>query len=107
METAQRLISNLRSTDILARFGGEEFVVLLPDTGLDGSHSAAARLHRSIRGQKFQTSAADLDITISLGIAFLSDEISTMASLLDHADSALYAAKESGRDRLVLGGQIE
>jgi diguanylate cyclase (GGDEF)-like protein len=99
-EVSQRLTSHVRETDILSRYGGEEFAVVLPETGIEGAGVAAVRLHSSIRDEKMRTSAGELPITISLGIAEFSKQIASIASLLDHADSALYDAKEAGRDRI-------
>lgn len=99
-EVAQRLASNIRTTDILSRYGGEEFAVILPDTGIEGAGIAADRLHGCIRDEQMKTSSGELPVTISLGIAEFSKQVASIASLLDHADSALYDAKEAGRDRI-------
>jgi diguanylate cyclase (GGDEF)-like protein len=101
---ATTLHSNLRPNDMVARFGGEEFSVLLPDTGEKGCIMIAERLRGAIsktiiidnKGNKLPS------VTISLGIAQLKQGDS-IESLLDQADKALYQAKEQGRDCVVLG----
>jgi diguanylate cyclase (GGDEF)-like protein len=91
------LVQDTRDTDVLARFGGEEFVVLLPDIDLPGAIACAQRLHQSIR-------SIDLlphGVTVSIGVAE-SLPIESLDQLINRADKALLQAKETGRNRTVI-----
>lgn len=94
---------NVREVDTLARFGGEEFVVLLPDTDRAGSLHVAEKLHRMVGQERFPIPGEDRHqaLTISLGISVYPDDAAHMDDLIDHADIALYDAKDSGRNRMV------
>ncbi len=97
---AGRAAGMLRVPDILARFGGEEFVILLPDTGVAEARQAAERIRREIEMRR----AEDLpSYTVSLGVAIAQDDGARAAdieALLAEADAALYRAKERGRNRV-------
>ncbi len=97
-ELAQVCLSGIREFDILGRYGGEEFAVVLPETQLSEACITAERLRQLIKENAFNTTAGDLSVTISLGVAEFSDEITDLATLLDLADSALYVAKQAGRN---------
>ncbi len=98
---AQSLNDSLRMVDILARFGGEEFVILLPETDLDSAQDVAERLREQMASQRINTSKGTLAVTISLGVAEISQEAdSSIDELVEWADQALYAAKQSGRNRV-------
>jgi two-component system cell cycle response regulator len=107
-EVAARIKAELRLSDALARFGGEEFVVLLIDAELDSATMVAERIRASIAGQQFELmSGASIPVSVSIGVATLEDfdrdhAIEAVAQeLVANADSALYRAKESGRNRVV------
>jgi diguanylate cyclase (GGDEF)-like protein len=96
---ADLLRGGKRAIDVATRIGGEEFALILPDTDARGAFLVAERLRESLR----ETFAADtVPITISFGVATFPAHAETAASLLHAADEALYAAKESGRNRTVL-----
>ena len=96
------LRSRLRSTDLAARYGGEEFAVLLPHTGLEAAQGVAEQLVAAARGLRFPGSGvAEVGVTISAGVAHWAGHHESAAELLARADSALYAAKAGGRDRVV------
>jgi diguanylate cyclase (GGDEF)-like protein len=96
---AQCVQQTIRDSDLLFRFGGEEFIILLSGTGADGSALLAERIRREVeRITPFPDGKTTL--TISLGVTSLRDE-DTIDSLLERADSALYRAKRSGRNRAV------
>jgi diguanylate cyclase (GGDEF)-like protein len=99
-EIARRCESGVREVDILGRYGGEEFVALLPETGLDGAMGVAERLRTSVGGTPIETSAGPIPITISAGVAALGGECASLKDLLEQADAALYDAKHSGRNRV-------
>ncbi|GMR04783.1 MAG: hypothetical protein BMS9Abin23_0691 [Thermodesulfobacteriota bacterium] len=87
-------LSALRETDLVGRYGGEEFLALLPDTDLKGARNVAERIRRSVK--------ARLGVTVSLGVATLQKDARDGKTLLLMADEALYQAKEKGRNRVEL-----
>ena len=97
---AQRSAQMLRVPDILARFGGEEFVILLPDTGMTEAKKVAERIRREIETQRSKTLPS---YTVSLGVAVAQGDVgqaSDIEALLAEADAALYRAKHGGRNRV-------
>jgi diguanylate cyclase (GGDEF)-like protein len=90
----------LREVDVIARYGGDEFVALLPETGLSAACQVAERLRKNIAERTLDTKAGRITVTVSLGIAVLDDEHLTAESLIDRADQALYVAKKNGRNRV-------
>jgi two-component system cell cycle response regulator len=102
-EFANRISANVRGIDLACRFGGEEFVVVMPDTDLSFAYSISERLRQSIETTPVKISSAPhvLNITISIGIAGLEDGDASAEALLRRADQALYRAKRSGRNRVV------
>lgn len=90
----------LRKIDVFGRIGGEEFSVLLPDTGLEGAEMVAERLRREIEQTRMKTRAGELNITVSIGVASLNEEINTLEHLLKASDIGLYSAKHAGRNRV-------
>tara|TARA_Y100000748_G_scaffold215067_2_gene180383 strand:- start:370 stop:1335 length:966 start_codon:yes stop_codon:yes gene_type:complete len=102
-----RITSQLvRETDFAGRYGGEEFVVLLPGTNLDGAAQFAERLRSTIERQQLEHNGTPLTFTISLGVAALGDDMADYQALLEHADKALYQSKEQGRNRVTLHTQL-
>src|SRR3989338_2884674 len=93
-EIGKILIANLREVDTVARFGGEEFIVLLPDTDKRGAQAVAEKLRHLVQ-EKIEA------ITISVGVATYPDDVTEMDDLIDHADIALYNAKDKGRNRVL------
>jgi two-component system cell cycle response regulator len=107
-EVASRIKAELRISDALGRFGGEEFVVLLIDADLDSATMVAQRIRASIANIPFELSSGELmPVSVSIGVATLDDferdhAIEGVAQqLVAQADSALYQAKETGRNRVV------
>lgn len=101
-EFAARLQQCGRAYDLVGRFGGEEFVVLLPDTGLEEARIAAERMLASIRDAAFNTGSAQIMVTASAGVTCNISDDEGLDDLLRRADTALYRAKETGRDRVVV-----
>lgn len=97
----------LREVDLLGRYGGEEFVVLLPESGIEGGLNAAERLRQRIASALFKTGRADLHLTISLGVAVLNELDTSLPHLIERADQALYSAKRNGRNRACLWSEPE
>ncbi len=101
--TAGAIRAMTRPNDLAARFGGEEFVLLLPDTDAAGARSASCRLACRIRALEIDTeSGAAVTLTASLGLANLDESCTSPTMLLERADGALYRAKEAGRDRIAI-----
>jgi diguanylate cyclase (GGDEF)-like protein len=101
---ARRLSDTLRPTDFLVRYGGEEFVAMLPGANADTAHIAAERVRKAIEREEHlsTTATGTLRVTISLGIAVLQPGDS-LELLLERADVALYRAKAAGRNQVVAG----
>ena len=94
--------STLRPQDTLARFGGEEFIILLPDTQLDDGRKAIVRLQRELTKRIFLHDNEKVLITFSAGITELRGD-DTQASVSKRADEAMYSAKQSGKNRVAIG----
>ncbi|MDB4930861.1 MAG: hypothetical protein JWM10_3345, partial [Myxococcaceae bacterium] len=101
-ELARRLVANVRTVDLVARWGGEEFCVLLVETDTEGARITAERLGRATAQRPFQTAAGAIDVTLSIGISGLREGDEALAAVMGRADAALYAAKKEGRDRYVI-----
>lgn len=98
---AQQISLLTRSIDGTARIGGEEFVVVLPDTGIDGATAVIERIRLGIEALRLPTNQGDLCLTVSAGVAArLSNE--SYSELFDRADTALYTSKRLGRNRVSL-----
>jgi two-component system, cell cycle response regulator len=102
-EFANRVRALTRGIDIVARFGGEEVVVLMPDTPLEGAHTVAERIRERIGATPFSIhrGTRTVEITVSIGVAARRAEDGEADALLKRADLALYKAKGDGRDRVV------
>jgi two-component system cell cycle response regulator len=101
-EFALRLRRNIRGVDLACRFGGEEFVVLMPDTDYRQAQSVAERVRMAVAERGFETGAvSDLSVTVSVGVALNESTIDTPEMILKRADVALYRAKREGRNRVV------
>ncbi|WP_320171001.1 diguanylate cyclase [Maridesulfovibrio sp.] len=90
----------LRQIDVFGRIGGEEFSILLPDTGLEGARIVAERLRQEIEKTRMITRSGELTITVSIGVANLNEQTRSLEHLLKAADIGLYAAKHAGRNRV-------
>jgi two-component system cell cycle response regulator len=103
VELARRMIECTRNSDLSARLGGEEFVVVMPETSMQVALTVAERLREGVGGKPFamRDGSPGLDITISLGVAVIDGADDTPAALLARADEALYRAKSGGRNCVV------
>jgi len=97
---ARLMGSTFRQVDVVARIGGEEFAVLLPSADLAIAQRVAERLRAAIEAQPTQTEAGPVACTVSIGIAAMDEATPSVEALLKRADEALYAAKNSGRNRV-------
>ena len=105
---ASLLRANVRGVDIVGRYGGEEFIVLMPETTKEEAGYTAERLRQSVAATSFPGFADDPEMavlkTISLGVATLPEDAGDAEMLVTLADQALYQAKRGGRNRVVLAG---
>ncbi|HMC70208.1 MAG TPA: sensor domain-containing diguanylate cyclase, partial [Mycobacteriales bacterium] len=99
VQVADRIREEVREVDEVARYGGEEFVVVLPETGEEGAEHLAERICERIRSRPLHSSAGDLGVTVSIGVAVYPEHGDSPASLVRAADLALYVAKAEGRDQ--------
>jgi two-component system cell cycle response regulator len=102
---ARTLRATIRKEDFVARFGGEEFVVIARETGLDGARLLAERIRSAVARSRCVWQDEELRVTVSVGVAVSAPDAplvpgETERSLVDAADRALYRAKQSGRDRV-------
>lgn len=101
-ELADRLRRNVRTVDLVARWGGEEFCLLLVESDAVGAVITAQRLRAAVADGPFETTAGSLPVTVSLGVAGVEADTASLGELISRADGALYEAKHAGRDRHVL-----
>jgi two-component system cell cycle response regulator len=101
-DVAGRLREGVRTVDVVGRYGGEEFIAILPHTGTDDAQRLAERLRRAIAERPFRVGDTEIRATVSIGVAtFPSGRVGSAAELIREADDALYRAKSQGRDRVV------
>ena len=102
-EFAIRLASNVRAIDLPVRYGGEEFVVVMPDTLLEDARRIAERIRLHVAGSPFRVLGGEelLSVTISIGVAASLSGEDTPQALLRRADEAMYEAKSAGRNRVI------
>ena len=102
-EFALRIRKSIRNIDLACRYGGEEFVIVMPETDMAVATMVAERLRRRVASEPFaiQNGTRQLNATISIGIAGLAATDDTAATILKRADQALYRAKRDGRNRVV------
>ncbi len=106
-ELSQRLRDHTRSIDLCCRIGGEEFIVVLPNTDAFTAEKIGERLRRAVASKSFTIGTPSLvPVTISAGIATLAGMDDTLEKLLKRADSALYRAKREGRNRVIKAGLV-
>jgi len=93
---------SVRAVDMVGRLGGEEFVVVMPETSAEGALAASQNIMNNIRQSRLRTDDFNIHITVSIGIASVSPDDKNFDSVLQRADVALYAAKRQGKDRAVV-----
>jgi diguanylate cyclase (GGDEF)-like protein len=105
-EWSNLLKARFRGSDIVCRFGGEEFVIILPDISVEIAHQRMEQLRQDVRRMTVREDGQTINgITISIGIAYFPAHGRTHQTLLHAADRALYQAKEAGRDCTVLASE--
>jgi len=100
-EVARRLLTCIRPYDVIGRYGGEEFVVMLPDTLAEQCLIVAERIRENIRTDAIEAKGEKLFITASLGVTCSSEADASLTDVLKRVDAAMYKAKADGRDRVV------
>ena len=99
VEAAAVIRSSARETDVVARFGGDEFAIILPDTGGEGAFAVGARVREKIAAFNFLVGdGLDIHLTVSVGVATLPDVAASSEELVQAADQAMYAVKDSGKN---------
>jgi two-component system cell cycle response regulator len=100
---ASRLKANVRGIDLACRYGGEEFVVIMPETDVAFAYAVAERLRQNVADVPFPISTSDkaLTVTVSIGVTSIERPDDTADTILKRADQALYRAKRDGRNRVV------
>jgi diguanylate cyclase len=93
--------AELRATDVPARYGGDEFIVLLPETPPKGSHDVAERIRATIGARPLTIDGHAINATVSIGVACYPEDGRTLDLLAARADRALYQAKQEGRNKVV------
>ncbi len=108
-EFAALLKASLRDVDYISRWGGEEFLVILPSTEPEGALNAAEKIRRRVSQHSFDNLkiTSDFQFTVSIGVATFPDDGKTAEELVSRADQALYTAKGGGRNRVIVAGAHE
>ncbi|MFA5089720.1 MAG: GGDEF domain-containing protein [Candidatus Omnitrophota bacterium] len=101
-ELSATIKENIRQIDLLGRYGGEEFSILLTETGKEDARFVAERIRQAVESRRIKVYDEELNVTLSIGIAAFPADGKDTQALIEHADSALYMAKEAGRNRVCL-----
>jgi len=102
---SERIKENIRQVDLIGRYGGEEFSVILTETDKEGALLAAERIRRAVEEECIKIYDESLNISVSIGIAIFPEHAGTTQALIEKADHALYQAKQSGRNRVCISGE--
>src|SRR6185295_10150347 len=100
-ELARIVQSRIRRDEVFARYGGEEFAIILPETNMEGAKALADGLREKIESSRFVFQGDNIPVTVSIGVAILTENDKTALDLIRSADGKLYEAKRSGRNRVV------
>jgi len=100
-ELIKRIRPMLRETDFLARWGGEEFVILFPGIDLDNASGVAERLRRAIENTRFLYHKQEIGVTVSVGVTEVRPEDQNLEMIFNRTDKAMYDAKKKGRNTVV------
>lgn len=105
-EIIQKVVTHikgcLRETDLLGRFGGDEFVIMLPDSDIEVAENVAERIRKELASVMFDSPKGGILITVSIGVSILDDHTIDLDSLIKYADEALLYAKQAGRNQITI-----
>lgn len=104
---ARTIVSQLRDSDCVARYGGDEFIALLRGADHEAAGAVAQRVARAVSGARFEDRAFALSSTISIGLTVYPHDATTVSDLIDRADRALYATKRSGRNGITAWPELQ
>jgi diguanylate cyclase (GGDEF)-like protein len=104
---ARGVRSELRGSDVLARYGGDEFVALLPETGSSGAREMGERIRRAIEMSKLDVHGTDVVTNVSIGVASYPEDGGSVEAIMEKADKAMYRAKQRGRNRVMMSSEDE
>lgn len=103
IQSAARVFrSCIRAVDLVGRYGGDEFIFILPETEQDEAVMVAERIRADIDAQQMQTRQGEFHVTASLGVSTLNSRVDDLAALVNQADQAMYTAKQTGRNRVCI-----
>jgi diguanylate cyclase (GGDEF)-like protein len=106
VEAASVIRQSARETDVVARFGGDEFALILPDTGSDGAFAVGERIRERIAAHGFlRGDGLDIHLTVSIGVATLPDVAASAEALIQAADEAMYHVKDHGKNGIYVAGE--
>lgn len=103
----QTVQEEIRNSDVLARYGGDEFIILVPNSSLESVHHLIERIRQKIERLVFRERQAEIKITISAGVASMQSHINTPTKLVQEADNALYNAKQAGKNRAAYAPRVD
>ncbi len=104
-ELSKTIKENIRQIDLIGRYGGEEFSIILTETDKEQAKFAAERIRQSVESKFIRVYDENLRVTVSIGISTFPGDGADMGSLIDNADSALYYAKQTGRNKVAVFGE--
>jgi diguanylate cyclase (GGDEF)-like protein/PAS domain S-box-containing protein len=99
-EISARIKSSVRAVDVVARYGGDEFIILMPETALNEARQVAERVWRAVAESTIENAGGPISVTLSIGTAEMKKETAGLDELIKCADQALYKAKSSGKNRV-------
>ncbi|HEX5871238.1 MAG TPA: diguanylate cyclase [Longimicrobium sp.] len=105
-ETAQIIQDTAREIDMVGRYGGEEFIAILPETDEEPGANFAERVRKAVEEHVYRDGATEIRMTVSCGVASIREGVDSPEALLKAADEALYQAKHGGRNKVVRASQI-
>jgi diguanylate cyclase (GGDEF)-like protein len=100
-ELAQTLKPRIRREECFARYGGEEFAIVMPEAGADNARKFAEKIRKMVEDHRFSFESKDISVTVSLGVADLTGDMTEPLQFIKIADQHLYKAKKTGRNRVI------
>lgn len=100
-KVAEICVSTMRRPDLIGRYGGDELVMLLPETDLANSLTVSERLRHEIQSTHIETNGQKISLSVSIGVASINGTTTNLEILIDHADQAQYQAKNSGKNKVI------